>query len=228
MEKAVLAELKAIRAALATLAGTSDLPEGEQLNLVALEKAAKEFKKLSTLRKAWVEEYQLSSVFKDVRHGTGKFLREELGFTAYFTHGRGHFYNRKALLALARELKERKVNLARYMEYKTDRAKFEAKVKKAKLAVYVLADDMRNIETSVTPAPSKILVTDEIKRLEGEFDEFREYVDAYEGFAMMKSDYFFSKFRDAAFRARCKKWIESYNYAHEALRLLKDRAGVKA
>lgn len=225
MDKAILTELKALRMAVATLAGTADLPEGEQLNVAALEKVAKEFKKLSSARKAWVEEYQLSSIFKDVRYGAGKFLREDLGFTAYFTHGRGYFYHRKSLLALARELKARKVNLARYMEYKTEKAKFEAKAKtalgKKKLGVYVLAADMNHIETSATPKPPKVLVTEEIKRLKEEFNEFKDYVDAYDGFAMMKSDYFFAKFRDAPFRARCKKWIENFNYAHQALALLK-------
>ena len=225
MQKEILAELKALRAAVATLAGTADLPDGEQLNVAALEKVAKEFKKLSSARKQWVEEYQLSSIFKDVRYGAGKFLREELGFTAFFKHGRGHYYHRKSLLALARELKDRKVNLARYIEYKTEKAKFEAKAKtapgKKKLAVYVLAADMNRIETSATPLPPKILVTDEIRRLQEEFSAFKDYVDAYDGFAMMKADYFFAKFRDAPFRARCKKWIENYNYAHQALALLK-------
>lgn len=224
MEKAVLAELRALRLAVATLAGTSDLPESEQLNVTALEKVAKEFKQLSSARKAWVEEHELDTIFNGVRYGAGKFLREELGFTAYIKHGRGH-YHRKSLLALARESKERKVNLARYIEYKAEKTKFEAKVKtvlgKKKLGVYVLAADMKSIETSATPKPDKVLVTEEIKRLKEEFKEFSVYVDAYDGFAMMKSDYFFAKFRDAPFRARCKQWIENYNYAHQALALLK-------
>jgi len=227
MQKEILAELKVLRKAVATLAGTADLPEEEQLNAAALAKAAKEFKQLSSARNVWLEEYQLDKIFKGVRYGAGKFLREELGFTRYFTHGRGHFYHRKALLALARELKERKVNLARYIEYKGEKAKFEAKAKTAigqkKLAAYVLPVDMVHIETSETPKPAKRLVTEELEQLQAEFKEYKlgEYIDAYNGFAMLKYDYHFAKFRDAAFRARCKKWIENFNYASRALNLLK-------
>jgi hypothetical protein len=116
------------------------------------------------------------------------------------------------------------VNLARYIEYKEDKAKFEAKAKTAagrkKLAAYVLPEDMRAIETSATPPPAKRLITEELQRLQTEFKEYSEYIDAYNGYATLKSDYHFKHFRDAAFRSRCKKWIEQYNYANRALELL--------
>ncbi|HEY4198868.1 MAG TPA: hypothetical protein VGM63_25185 [Mucilaginibacter sp.] len=228
MQKQILAELKGLREVMTVLVGSSELPEGEQFSKTVLDKAAKEFKKLSTERNAWVEEYQLDRIFKGARYGSGKFLREELGFTQYFLKGRSHYYSRKALLALARELKERKVNLARYIEYRNEKANFEARLKKAsgkkKLAAYQLPDDMHDIETSETPKPARHPITDELERLEVEFEELKmaEYINIYKTFAMLKADYHFAKFRDEAYRQRCKKWIENFNYANRALDMIRN------
>ena len=50
MQKQILNELKELRSALSTIAGTSDLPPEEQFSAVALDKVASEFKKMQIAR----------------------------------------------------------------------------------------------------------------------------------------------------------------------------------
>ena len=56
MQKELLAEIKELRAAISTLIGTSDLLPEEQFSKEALDKAAKQFQKLSIERGEWVRQ----------------------------------------------------------------------------------------------------------------------------------------------------------------------------
>lgn len=52
MEKEILSEIKQLKAAISKLIGTADLPAKEQFSTEALDKAAKQFQKLSIERLA--------------------------------------------------------------------------------------------------------------------------------------------------------------------------------
>jgi len=228
MQKEILAELKALREAVAILAGTQEMKPEKQLSPAVLNKVAKEFKKLDRKNKEWIQEHDLYGIFRGTNYGVGKYLREELKFTQWLMKGKSYYYNRKAIMDLVKELKSRKVNLARYIELKNQQAKFEAWVKTAaaqkKMVAYQLPDDMYEVETWRAPRPSERLIIAELERLKTEFEEMKmgEYIDIYKSFAVHKIDYMFAKFRDETYRQRCKKWIENYNYAKRALAELKN------
>ena len=125
MEKEILSEIKQLKAAISKLIGTADLPAKEQFSTAALDKAAKQFQKLSIERSEWVEEYNIDKYIKNARYRAGAFIRQEFGFSNYFKRGQTYYYNKKDLMALAKELKARNVDLGRYMEYIEDQAKFK-------------------------------------------------------------------------------------------------------
>lgn len=120
MEKQILEELKELKAAELQLAGTANQPKTEQLSAATLNKVAKEFQKLKKTSDEWLSEDELYKYFKDTHYGTGKFIREQFAFSNYFKHGRTHYYNKTDILALAKELKERNVKLARYIKLKEE------------------------------------------------------------------------------------------------------------
>ena len=96
------------------------MSKGEQFSKAYLDKAAKEFKKLSIERGEWVEESKIDKIIRDAPYRCGAFIQREFGFTNFFKYGRTTFYNRKDLLALVRELKERNINFNRLHEYRED------------------------------------------------------------------------------------------------------------
>jgi hypothetical protein len=160
------------------------------------------------------------------------FIINEFGFSNYFKQGKTVFLNRKDLVALSKELKDRNVNLGRYIEFKQSYENFKKKVaaasiqKKAtkKSKSYQVPDAVKDIETSATPMPSIDLVKDDIKKLKEEFVQGKlgEYIDIYrDSYAMMKTDYMFLRYRDKVLGARCRKWCDNFNYANHALDALK-------
>lgn len=176
MKEQILEELKEIRTAIATLAGTSHLPPQEQLSAAALDKAATEFKKLSKISDSWIGDYELSNYFKDAYNGIGKFIREEFGFANYYKHGKSYHYNKAAIQDLAKELKARNVKLSRYMELKADQENLKKKIASAALNKksskgkrdYSLPKDLYDINTTLHPAPAVGLIKADIKQLEAE------------------------------------------------------------
>ena len=125
MQKELLAEIKELKAAISTLIGTSDLHPEEQFSKEALDKAAKQFQKLSIERGDWVNDSDITKYIKNAHYRAGAFIIREFNFTNYFKSGRTFFFNKKDLIALAKELKERNVNLGRYMEYIDDQVRFK-------------------------------------------------------------------------------------------------------
>jgi hypothetical protein len=59
MDEQILNELKELRYLLSRLIGTSELPLEQKFSQEALDKAAKEFQKLSIERGEWIETYQI-------------------------------------------------------------------------------------------------------------------------------------------------------------------------
>jgi hypothetical protein len=231
MEDKIYTELKTLRVLLSKIVGSSDLPIKEQFSQTALDKAAKEFKKLSIARGEWITESEVYGYFKNANYGVGKFIRDEFGFSNFFKQGQTTYYHKNDIVNLSKELKKRNVNLGRYIELKQDQENFKKKLTAAALnkkssklkKSYCLPDDLQDIETSDPPRPSVDLVRDDIKKLEEEFFRFGmgEYIDIYKSnYAMMKYNYAFSKYSDNETRHRCRKWCERFNYANHALELL--------
>jgi hypothetical protein len=227
METNVLKEIKEIRNLLSQLIGTSDLPSNQRFSKEALDKAAEQFTKLSIQRGEWIPDGDIGKIIKKAPYYSGKFIIEHFGFTNYFMRGRVRFFNRKDLIALNNELKERNINLSRYMELINDQENFKKKLEssdglkvKKKGKRFHIPNDLRDIETSPPPAPSKDLVEKNLEELKEEFKTYKmsEYIDVYnDSHAMMKFEYYFDKYLDANMKKRCKKWCDNFNYANNAL-----------
>ncbi len=226
-----MTEFREFRRILTHLVGTSELAPPNQFSIEALDKAAKEFRKLRMLSDKWVSESDISKYFKGSRFGTGKFIKEEFKFSKYFKKGSSHFYNKADLIALAKELKSRDVNLARYMELREDQEKFKKQTASAALnkkstknkSGYHLPHDLYNINRSDAPKPSIEIIEKDLQQLHEQFfkDKLDSYIDIYHGnYAMLKFEYGTVKYFSDAIKRTSKKWCENFNYANDALRSL--------
>ena len=228
MQKEILSEIKELRTALTQVLGISDLPPDQQFLKEALNKAAKEFQKLNIERGQWVADHSVGKYIKNAGYRAGAFIRQEFGFSNYFKRGQTYYYSKKDLISLGKELKERNVDLGRYMEFIEDRTKFKkymseaAQNNKGKLKnkSYKLPADVNNITTSPPPMPGASVIRDDIKRLKEEFFQYKlsDYIDIYkDNYAMTKFIYHFEKYLEPGLKRRCKKWCDDFNYANHAL-----------
>jgi len=227
MQRQILSELKELKFILAQLVGTADQPAQDQFSKDALSKASKLFTKMAAQRGEWVKEDELGKYIKaDWR--AGSFIRSEFGFNACIKDGHYYLYNKKALQKLGQELKDRNIDLERYMEYKRSESEFQKKLAANKKSSkgkgpYELPSDLKNITTSPPPMPDVDLVKKDLEQLKADFFQHKmaEYVDIYRGnHAMMKFIYHFEKYIDPQIKRRCKKWCEDFNYANHALELI--------
>lgn len=235
MSKAVLSELKLLRAAVVRLAGGSGLPEDTQLSPEVLEKAEHEFKKLRIMNHQWLDSHDLTEYFKieDYRHNVGYFIINQFKFTNFFIHRKSYYYNKADIISLAKELKARNVNLSRYMDFKSEEAQFIKNIqiafdnKKAnKNMPYWLSDMVQDVENLQSPRPDVNVVETEIKQLTEEFDKFKlsRYIDVYQGqYAMVKTEYQFKKYISDDIKKQCNRWCVNFNYALNALKILDER-----
>ena len=228
MQKEILSEIKELRTALTQVLGISDLPPDQQFLKEALNKAAKEFQKLNIERGQWVADHSVGKYIKNAGYRAGAFIRQEFGFSNYFKRGQTYYYNKKDLISLGKELKERNVDLGRYMEFIEDRTKFKKYVSEAaqnnkgklKNKSYKLPADVNNITTSPPPMPEVNVIREDIKRLKEEFFQYKlsDYIDIYkDNYAMTKFIYHFEKYLEPGLKRRCKKWCDDFNYANHAL-----------
>lgn len=231
MQKELLAEIKELKTLIAKLIGTADLPAKEQFSPEALDKAAKQFQKLSIERGEWVEDSNIDKYIKHAPYRAGTFIRQEFGFTNFFKRGQTYYYNKKDLIALGKELKARNVDLRRYMEYIEDQAKFKKYLEstgenckgKKKRKAFQLPYDLKDITTSPAKAPSADVIREDPARLKEEFFQYNlsDYVDIYRGnYAMTKFIYHYEKYLEPELKKRCKRWCENFNYANHALELV--------
>jgi hypothetical protein len=230
MQKQILTELKELQTVIAKLVGSTDFPEQDRFSIEKIEKAAKEFKKLFTERGEWIREYDLDKYFKGVSYGAGAFIRNEFGFSNYFKKGNTCFYNRKDIISLAKELKDRNVNLSNYMEFMADQENFKKKIAIAaanKKAIgkrpYVLPDNVQDIAATDPPRPPVELVRKDLEDLKKEFFEYKldEYIDIHrDSYTMVKFTYHYDKYYPKELKSRCRKWCEQFNYANYALEML--------
>jgi hypothetical protein len=221
----MLDEIREIKIILAKLIGTSELPPEHRFSEEALNKAAKDFRKMSIERGEWVTEDQIGRYIKPVPWKAGAFIREEFGFSNWFKKGHECLYSKKDLEALAQALTARNIDLKRYKEFLEDKAAFDKKVAKdkPKQKPFQLPKGLKNIATSEIPKPSADTVKADITRLKLLFkaSKFEAYIDVYKGtYAMLKSMYHFQKYLEPGLKNRCRHWCEDFNYANNALSLI--------
>jgi hypothetical protein len=233
MDKQLRTELRAIKSILAKITGTTDLPESERFSVDALDNAAKHYKKMLIERGDWIQEYEIEKVIKNAPYNAGAFIRTQLGFTNFFTRGKKYYYNKPDLVALAKELKDRNVDLKSYMEFLADEEKFRkalstalTKSKDGKGKKFSLPYDLQDIVSSPPKAPSPDVIREDIKRLKEEFfrDNLAGYINIYKGsHAMVKFEYHFDKYIKPEIKKQCRKLCENFNYANHALRLVTNK-----
>lgn len=228
MQKQILADIKEIKSILANLIGTDELPATDQFSLEAISKAAKQFQKMKIERGGWVKESDIGRYLKGADWRTGKFIRAEFSFSNCIKQGHYFLYNKNDLVSLNAVLKEKNIDIKRYMEYKWDEADFKKKATavkkttKGKKPFHVPAG-LKDITTSPIPMPDPVSIKNDLARLKEEFflHKMAEYIDIYkDNHAMMKFIYHFEKYLEPQLKRRCKKWCEDFNYANHALEMV--------
>lgn len=225
----ILKEIKLVKTLLSTVVGTQELTKREQFSKEALRKAASEFRKLQITRGEWVLDREISKVIRSAPYSSGQFIIEKFGFTNYFKKGRSYYFNRKDLVALNKELKARKINLATYMELDEDKEKFnkyvlELKQGKKKRPRFKIPENLENIETQPYNHPPKEQVLAHIQSLMDEYekDKLVEFIDIYDGpYAVAKHIFHFDRYLDKDLKKQCAKWCFEFNYAQKALKEIK-------
>lgn len=226
MEPQILKEIQEIRKSLSIIIGSYDLPVDQQFSKDTLDKAAEQFRKMSIERCEWITEYDIHKIIRKAPYICGKFIIEHFHFTHYFVRGRTTYFNRKTLMALNLELKERNINLERYMDLLKDKENFEKLVEstkqKGKLKKrFQIPDGLRDIDTRSYPPPSEDIILNHIANLKEELEKLKmtEYIDIYDdNYAMFKFVYHFDRYLEAGLKRRCRKWCDDFNYANNALK----------
>ena len=232
-EDRVLYELKRIRDLLSSLIGTTDLPKKEKFSSDAISKAAKEFRNLQIERGEWIESSDIRKVIKHADYTSGNILIEKFQFKNYFKRGRTHYFYKKDLIELDKELKKRKINLKKYDELLRDKEKFQKYIDSIKKISgpkarkkFAIPEGLDNIFSVPYSLPIENQINDEIKGLLEEYNKFNlsEYVDLYERktYAVFKFDYHLDRYLKPELKKYCKDWCFKFNYAHAALKRLEE------
>ena len=231
MEERILKEIKELKSVIAQVIGSSELPAKQKFSKEAIAKAAKEFQKLSIERGEWLSESDIHKVIRKAPWRAGKFIIEDFSFTNYFKRGRTLYFNKKDLVALNVELKKWNIDLSRYIELQEDKAKFQKYIeslkdpkKSKKRQRFKIPDDLKDIVTYPYHHPHREVVEKHIESLKDEFEKYKmvEYVDIYGGnHAMFKHIYYWDKYVNPEIKRRCQNWCSQFNYANEALKLIK-------
>lgn len=228
-EEKILAEVKQIKRVLSDLVGTSDKPAKEKFSKEALDKAAKEYRKLSIERGNWIPGDEISKVIRHAPWHIGKFIIEQFEFTNYFKRGSTYYFNRKDLLELKTELQKRNIDLKKYCELYEDQVKFRKYIASIQLPKgkktrqhFRIPENLRDIFSKPYSAATEELVRNEINGLFEEYNKFdlSEYVDLYHGktYALFKYDYHFDRYLKPEPKKFCRDWCFKFNYANEALK----------
>ncbi len=81
MQNELLAEIRSLKSAIATLIGTSDLSPKEQFSKEALSRVSKQFQKLSIDRGDWICDNDISKFIKKAPYRCGAFIIKEFQFS---------------------------------------------------------------------------------------------------------------------------------------------------
>jgi len=232
MEDQILKEIKAIRHLLSEMLGTADLPAKEKFSKEAVAKVAIEFRKMAIARGEWLSSDDIDKVIKNAPWRAGKVIMEKFGFTNCFKQGHTWYFNKKDLIELNKELKERNINLKQYIELLEDQAKFEKLVnsinlpKKSKTRKHFkIPEGLRDI-TSKPYTVAEEPISKEIETLLEDYKKFdlSEYIDLYEKktYAMFKYDYHLDRYLKPELKKYCRDWCFKYNYANDAFKRIKE------
>ncbi|MBK7310362.1 MAG: hypothetical protein IPI93_06110 [Sphingobacteriaceae bacterium] len=220
----ILNELKKLNTVLSKVLGSSELTESKRFSKESIDKAAKEFQKLAIQRGEWVKNEGISKYIKNAPYNPAKFIIEELKFGNYFKRGHQYYLNKTDLIKLGQELKDRDVNLKRYLEFKDDKAKFDKYLKKVlknpSKIPYELPEDMLNITTSKPPSPLISKIREHVKQLKREFEEceYGKHIDVYQdSYAMFKDFYRYRDYLDKDLLRRLNKWRDDFNLANSLI-----------
>jgi len=229
MQNEILDEIKELKTILAKLVGTADQTVENRFSEEALNRAAKDFLKMSIERGEWVKDSEISRYLGPCPWNAGAFIRKEFEFGNWFKRGREYLYSKKDLITLGQELKARNIDLKRYKEFLEDKVAFDKKrpalvipqkpILRAKS--YKVPTNLKNITTSEIPKPDPELVRQDLTRLKQEFkaSKLEAYIDIYKGtHAMLKHIYYYQKYLEPGLKRRCQKWCENFNYANDALK----------
>ncbi len=187
-EERILAEAKQIKKVSSDLVGTSDKPAIEKYSIEALDKAAKEFRKLSVERGQWIPGSKIDKVIRHAPWYVGKLLIEHFEFSNYFKRGSTYYFNRKDLLELKSELQKRNIDLKKYCELHEDQVKFRKYIAFIQLPKgkrshqhFRIPENLRDIFSKPYSAPIEELVKNERNVLFEEYNKFdlSEYVDLF-------------------------------------------------
>lgn len=227
----ILEEIRKMWLIIAEFIGSSELQEKDQFSKETLEKAAKEFRKFSIQRKSWVKESDIDKYIKNAPSETGPFIRKYFDFKSYFKQGNDYYYNKRQLLLLRDELKERKVDLSQYIRYSFQKKNFNKLIEaakgnsKLKKKHFTLPDDIWNIPAASKAQPPPVeKVKEHIELLKQDFlqKSYSDYIDIIrDEFAIVKVMYRVEKYIDPRLLKNCEKWVNDFNYANEALDELK-------
>ena len=230
MEEKIYGELKQIRRLLSELIGSSDLPASQRFSKEAIAKVKHEFQKLTIDRGEWIPDYEIDKVIRTAQYRPGNFIIKHLGFANYFKRGRELYFNKKDLIALNKELKEKKIHLKKYAELVYDREKFESLVKGINLPKgrirkhYKIPEGLRNITIKPYSAETEELARKEIETLMEEYKKFdlSEYIELYSGktHAYFRYTYSFDRYVKPELKKYCKDWEFKFNYANTALKAI--------
>ncbi len=234
-EEAILAEIKKLGIAIERFIGAANSEPNEKFSGKSLDKAAKEFQELVKQREEWINEEAFARQLKASHYTAGKVVREEFGFTGYYKKGYKYFYKKDDILALAKELKKRNIDLGRYVELRKDQANFEkclevarGKAKKTiSMKPFYIPEDLNNILTSPPKLPDLDKMHNELQKLKDEFHEkkFSDYIDIYKNnHAMVKHIYHFGKYLEPTIKRRIFRWCDEFNVVN---RILQEITGKK-
>lgn len=233
----IVNELQQIKYLLSRLIGTETLSDEARFSEEALNKAAKAFRDLSLARGEWVAEDDIPKYIKTACWRSGKLIREEFGFRRCFKRGHTFYFYKPDLVELAKELKERNIDVTRYGEYIADQEKFtklvatamdsgKGKGKPVKKG-FRLPAGLKDITTSPAKYPPVETIREHIQQLKTEFfaSKYADYIDLYKGtHAMMKFIYHYERYLEPGLKRSMTKWCEEFNSANT---LLKEITGKK-
>jgi len=230
MEDKILNELKQIRQLLSELIGTAELPASEKFSKEAIAKAAKEFRKMSIERGEWISSDNINTVIKNVPWAyPGKFIIEQFGFKNYFRHMNKLYLNKKDLIALSQELKERNINIKEYADLLADQSKFRIRVTSINLSTgakkslhYKIPDELRNINSKPYSPAIEQLAKNEIETLMQDYKQFdlSVFINLHQGktYALFKYESDLERYIEPKLRTYYEDWCFRFNYANDALK----------
>ena len=215
-------EIQDLKGILAKVIGTTYESPANRFSSEAIDKAAKDFNKWTIERGDWVKDVDIEKYIKHAPWNAGNFIRKEFAFTNCFKRGSAYFYSKKDLLAFAKELSDRNIDLRRYKEFLDDKASFDRKQAKdgEKSKPYQVPRGLKNITTAEIPKPDPEKPRQDIQILKAEFKRSKldQYIDVYKGtHAMLRHLYPYTKYLEPALLRQCRKWVEEFNTANEAL-----------